>query len=295
MPVAKKEDNVADTLKKEMDGVFATVDKVNIDSITLNGLSVRAGGKLLKLQVVETSELEVVEEIKNEYRAKLNDQLGRIKTAVQSKVSEMVTFVSTIREDYEKKELELKKRLEKAQIMPALTMEHMRKGLSVGPGDRKDELYFFFRAVYWPKFVDMVPIEPRYAKKLVTPIIIQIVTEGSAVKSVHTKTPIGLKNFSHYHQADPDCWGRWKWKTTWKTPDDIIAIAKEAEGVLENVNTASVAKRNPIGLPTEMVLKRHVTKKGDKPLKEADTNIKRTGVTATGTVASVLEDDSWST
>lgn len=296
MPVAKKEDNVADTLKKEMEGVFATVDKVNIDSISLNGLSIRAGGKLLKLQIVETSELEVVEEIKNEYRAKLNEQLGRIKTAVQSKVSEMVTFISTIREDYEKKELELKKRLEKAQIMPSLSIEHMRKGLSVGPGDRKDEIYWFVRSVYWPKFVDLVPIEPRYAKKLVTPIVIQIVTEGNVVKSVGTKTPIGLKNFSHYHQTDTaDCWGRWKHKTSWKTPEDILAIAREAEGVLENVNTASIAKKNPIGLPTEQVLRRHVTKKGEQPLKEADVNIKRTGVTRTGTVASVLEDDSWST
>ena len=295
MAVAKKEDTVADTLKKEMEGVFATVEKVNIDSIKLNGMTIRAGSKLMKLQVVETNELDIVEEIKNEYRAKLNEQLGRIKTAVQTKVSEMVTFVSTIREDFEKKEAELKKRLEKSQIMPALTMDHMRKGLSVGPGDHKDEIHWFVRAVYWPKFVDMVPIEPRYAKKLVTPIIIMITTEGNTVKSVGTKTPIGLKNFSHYHQAEPDCWGRWKWKTTWKTPDDILAIAREAEGVLENVNTGSIAKRNPVGLPTEQVLRRHLTKKGEQPVKEADVNIKRTGMTTTGTVSSILEDDSWST
>jgi len=295
MAVAKKEDTVADTLKKEMEGVFATLEKVNIDSIKLNGVTIRAGGKMMKLQVVETSELDIVEEIKNEYRAKLNDQLGRIKSAVQTKVSEMVTFISTIREDFEKKELDLKKRLEKSQIMPALTIDHMKKGLSVGPGDYKDEIRWFVRSVYWPKFMDMIPIEPRYAKKLVTPIIIMITTEGDAVKSVMTKTPIGLKNFSHYHQAEPDCWGKWKWKSSWKTPEDILAIAREAEGVLENINTASIAKRNPIGLPVLQVLQRHLTKKGEKIIKEADVNIKRTGVTATGTVASVLEDDSWST
>lgn len=291
MPVAKSKDNVADTLKKGMDEVFATVDKVDIDSIQMDGITIRAGRQILKLQVVQTEDLPIVDEIKEEYKKKLNDQLGRIKTAVQSKVSEMVTFISTIREDYEKKEIELKKRLDSAQIMPSISADHMRKGLSVGPGARKNELYWFVRGVYWPKFVDYNPIDPRYAKKLVTPIVIQIITENDIVKSVTTKTPIGLKTFSHYHQAEPDCWGKWRHKPNWKTADDILAIAHEAQAVLENVNSASIAKRNPVGLPTFQVLERHITHKGDKVVKETDTNNKRAGVAE----ADSLLDDTWTT
>lgn len=292
MAVTKDKSDVAGSLRKDMEEAFATLDTVKVDDVTLKGVTMRIGDKVLKLQVVQTTPIDVVEEIKAEYKTALNKRLESIKGVIHQKVTDMTNSVSQIREEMEKKEEELKKRLDRAQIMPPLTMEHMQKGLSVAPGARKNEIIWFVRSVYWPKFIDRKPIEPKYAKKLITPMVIQITTEGDQVKMVSTKTMIGLRDFSHYHQANPDCWGRWVWARKFKTPDDIIALAREAEGVLENINSGSIAKRNPVGLPTFQVLQRHLMKEKG-PLKvEVDESNARTGVSPR---TDIDQEDAWST
>jgi hypothetical protein len=289
---ARDKNDVAGSLRKDMEDAFATLDNVKVDDVALKGVTLRIGDKVLKLQVVQTTPLDVVEEIKAEYKQALNKRLESIKGVIHQKVTDMTNFVAQIREEMERKEDELKKRLDQAQIMPHITYEHAQRGLSCSPGGRKNEMFWYVRSIYWPKFIDRKPIDPKYAKKLITPMVIQITTEGDQVKGVHTKTPVGLRNFSHYHQAEPDCWGRWSWTRKWKNPDDILALAKEAEGVLENVNSGSVAKRNPIGLPTFQVLQRHLIKEKG-PLKvEVDENNTRAGVT---TQVNVDQEDAWST
>jgi len=252
----KKE--ASEHLLNEMSNVFATIDSININDIELKGLSIRTGDKLLKLKVVEVESLDPIEELKREYKNILNQKLAAIKDTIQKKVSDMVSFVQVYREEFERKEIELKKKLESQQIMPPISFQQAERGLSVSPGQRNGEIHWFVRSVYWPKFVDQKPIETKFQKKLITPIVILITTEGDHVKMVSTRTPIGLRYFSHYHQALPDCWGKWKWKPKWESPEDILAIAKEVEGVLENINTASIANRSPVGLPTLNILSKHI-------------------------------------
>ena len=52
--------------------------------------------------------------------------------------------------------------------------------------------------------------------------------------------------------------GTWRFPREYNTADDIIKIAKDAEAVLENVNTGSVANRNPSGLPRIDTLKSNI-------------------------------------
>jgi hypothetical protein len=274
-----------------MSSIFATVDTDNINDVELKGLSLRAGDKILKLKLIEVENLDSIDEIKREYKHILNQKLASIKDNIQKKVADMVSFVQTYREEYERKEIELKRKLESSQIMPQVSFQQAERGLSISPGNKKGEIYWYIRSIYWPKFVDQKPIETKFQKKLITPIVILVSTEGDNVKSVSTRTPIGLRFFSHYHQAQPDCWGKWKWKPKWNSAEDILTIAKEVEGVLENVNTGSIANRTPIGLPTIHILNKHLIQR--KELKrDVDTTNVRAGISNT---QSIELEDSWTT
>jgi hypothetical protein len=266
--------NKADKTISETNKIIAELD---IDQIVTNGITIRCGNRKLELSVVENEKMSVEDEMKEEFRSKLRDRLQEIKVRLNTKIEEMAEFTAQIRLETERKERELQKELDKAVPMPNVTFKHAQAGLSVVKGSGKGNLIWLVQALYKPILVNEDNIDMRYAKKLITPIIIMIKTNGKYVKKVSTHKPLGLDYFSHYHQLSPDCWGNWKYKTTWKTPEDILNCARQAEAVLERIYTQSVAKSDPAGLPRIETLKKHVTKKKTKKEEFSNTNIRRMG------------------
>lgn len=282
--------------KESMNEMENILKEVDVDMIKTEGVSIRAGNRILKLTVSEDQEMTVEDECRNEYREKIATRLQEIKSRLNSKITEMVEFTSQVREEAEKKERELKRQLQRAVSMPNVLFKHAQSGLSVVKGGSKGNLIWLFQGVYKPLFVNNNRIEPRYAKKLITPIIIMIKTEDNYVKRVSTHKPVGLNYFSHYHQTNsgPDCWGNWSHPSNWRKPEDIIHIARQAEAVLEKVNTGSVANSSPHGLPRLDILKKHLLKSTAKKSKKEKlgTDMERMGV---GSANSNRLGDVWET
>jgi len=249
--------NLSETAQRTLTEMFGIVDSVQVDDIQNEGITIRSGNKLLKLQVVSEEPIAIEDEIREEFRQKLRTKMQEIKNRLNQKVTEIVESTSRIKAEAERKERELKRQLQQAIPMPQVTMEHAKRGLSVVKGSRQGELIWLVQGVYWPKFVDQRPIEPRYSKKLISNVIYMVQTKDNRVTRVSTHKPIGLEYFDHYHQQNPDCWGQWSYPKSWRNADDIIAIARAAEAVLENVNSNSIAHSSPRGLPRKATLFRH--------------------------------------
>ena len=253
--------NTAESLKVDME---STLDGINIDDVKSEGMSIRIGGRVVKLEITEEVSLPE-DEIRAEYSAKLTEKLQQIKGILNEKMSEMTYMVEQNRQDFEEKERELQTRLSEANLMPDITYDQAKAGLSLVKGHRQyqgepDVLTWLYQGVYWPKFVDDHPIEPKYAKRLISPVTLEIVTVKDRIRSVTVRKTIGLAKFRHYHAmgGDSDCWGQWVIPSRWNEPKDILDCAQHAMGVLESVNTGSPADRSPSGLPRLNTLTQHL-------------------------------------
>ena len=284
--------DVAKKAEDEIRGIFSLLDGVDVDTIQTDGISMRLGNRVVKFSIDTSASLSIEDEVREEFRGKLRDKLQKIKDQVNSKISEMSSFVSNIKREFERKEKELNDKLKLAKPMPNVTFAHAQKGLSVVQGRNKNSMYWFVQGIYHPQYLDTKLLDPKYTKKMISNIVFCIQTEKDRVIEVSTRQPIGLDYFSHYHQSQPDCWGHYKPPRNFKSPDDIIAIAREAEIVLENINSKSIANSTPRGLPRQNTLSRHLVKDSTKTFKSPlSQEIKRTGITAEGRTG----DDIWMT
>ncbi len=251
------------------DSMEDTLDTISIEDVKTKGMTVRIGGRVVKLEMTE--ELTLPEDdIRAEYSAKLTEKLQRLKEVLNEKMSEMTYMVEQNRQDFEEKERQLQVRLSSANIMPEITYDHAKSGLSVVKNHYRtnggvDVLTWLYQGVFWPKYVDGNPIEPKYAKRMISPVTLEIVTEKDRVIRVVVRKTIGLAKFEHYHSMDSgsDCWGQWAHEKRWSTPDDILQLARDAMAVLENVNTSSPGNRTPSGLPRLATLEQHVLRGED--------------------------------
>lgn len=273
-------EDIAVRAERDKNIMFECLDSVDIDKIISDGLSVRVGDKVLKLNVISQIAIPEVVEIKEEFRQKLNEQQRLIKTKINDKINEITEYHHSMRIEYKRKEKELKDILARSAPMPDISYNHAQQGLSVVKGDGKGCLIWLIQGVYWPKTLDHQQIDPKFSKKMISNIVYMVETRDKMVTSVSTRKPIGLDYFSHYHQSRPDCWGKWKNRSSWNTPNDIIKIAREAEAVLENINTGSIAEQNPRGLPRKSTLGRHLIET-KKPVKMGTLNqtARRSGIT----------------
>ena len=273
-------EDIAERAERDKNIMFDCLDSVDIDKIQSDGLSIRVGDKVLKLNVVSQTEIPEVSEIKEEFRQKLNEQQRLIKQKINDKINEITEYHHSMRMEYRRKEKELKDILARSCPMPDITYNHAQQGLSVVKGDGADRLIWLVQGVYWPKTIDQKQIDPKFSKKMISNVVFMIETSKEIVTSVSTRKPIGLDYFSHYHQSRPDCWGKWKSQSSWKTPNDIIKIAREAEAVLENINTGSIADQNPRGLPRKSTLGRHIVEsKKSQNMGALNQTTRRSGIT----------------
>jgi len=244
--------------QEALKNMFIDIDSVNIDNIKLDGITVRSGNKLIKLEVVHETPIEIEDEIREEYRLKLRGKLQEIKTRLTDKINDVVQMTSRIRREAESKESELKEKLRRIKSMPEITWSQAKQGVSIVQGETRDEICYLINGIYYPKFVNDKPIDPIYAKKLITPIIFFFRTVNNRITEFSTRKPQNLEYFPHYHQQRPDCWGDFKYERQFNNVDDLLKIKYSAEAVLENVNTHSIASQNPRGLPRKATLIRHI-------------------------------------
>jgi hypothetical protein len=288
-----------DTRKEELNGDMETsLADISIDEVKTEGMTLRIGGKVCKFELTEEISLPE-DEIRAEYSAKLTEKLQRIKDVLNEKMSEMTYMTEQYRQDFEEQERKLKRKLEQANLMPEVTFKHAEQGLSVvqtGSGSGQNSLTWLFQGVYWPKYYDGKHIDPKYAKRMISPVTLLIKTVGSRVERVTVNKTIGLSKFDHYHRrgSETDCWGNWKPTSTWSTPDDILKIARKAMAVLENVNPMSPGTVSPAGLPRIETLGQHTLHGEEAKRIRHSTNRadERAGIAETDRGES---DDVWST
>jgi hypothetical protein len=265
-----------DDIKKD---IFKELKAADVDSSLLNEITMRIGGSLVKLVKVSDNPIDFEREIRNEYKEKLSEKLTKIGEIINQKMAEAMSIINAQKGEYERKEMILQDKLDKAVPMPEITYSHAKQGISVTRGPNRGDLAWHIRAVYWPKFVDRVSIDTRHVKKMVTPVVIVILTNGNKITSVTTRKMSDLSYFSHYHQASPDCWGSWRPPVTWTNTQDILNVARDVEAVLENINSSSVATNGPRGLPRLSTLQRNLVEIGDRPdVSSLASDMGRTGI-----------------
>jgi len=264
-------------LRMLKESMISDVKAIDMKDVDLDEVSIRIGGRMFKLKKVEAADMDIEKEIRKEYSKKLSEKLSNLGKAITDKMDEAMSLTNQIRAEAERKEAKLKKKLEDTNIMPDVTFDHAKKGLSVSKGYR-GEVYWYVRRVYWPKYVDRRPIKSSYVKKMITPIIIMVTTKGNKITGVSTRQIGTLEYFSHYHQSSPDCWGQWHWINKWESPYDIIKTADDAISVLENINSNSLANRSPRGLPRWRTLQRNLEEVRETSVETPRDNLTRSGI-----------------
>lgn len=269
------------------------VDTLTVDdSIRTGNMSVRIGNVIYDLTPSAKQLIADEDEIRKELEEKMTIKRHAIKEAVKEKLNLFSMTVESIKSEYYRKEKLLKDTLSTAVPMPNITWEHAKKGLSVVRGFNRGELLWFVRRTYWPKYVNFKPIETTYVKKMMTNIYIMIATTDDTVTSISTRNMKDLEYFDHYHQTRPDCWGSWVKPTRWTTPDDIVKIADDACSILENINTMSIARRNPSKMPRLETLRNHIIENTTNTA----TPVQEVRVSAAGIregLGSLIPDDVW--
>ena len=284
---------ITDELKK-MEGSMLNVlnGSIDVNKITSEGISLRIGNRLVKFSLSSDTTLDIEDEIRHEYKERVVKRLSELGNIVQTKMNEVSTMVSSYKKEFDRKEKLLTDELKSSAKMPNITLAHAQKGLSIVKGGNKDEIIWLYKALYYPRFIDRKLIDPKFSKRLITSIIIMIRTENGIVKEINTKRANDLSKFDHYHQMsqNSDCWGNWKWQRNISTPEDVISLAKEAEAVLENINSMSLAQRNPSGLPRFETLNTHVV--AEKPASYKDLEAKPS-MAREGIEIKIDDDDVW--
>lgn len=281
--------------KGATDGVDEIIKGITLDDVKQECVIVRIGGKLVKLELAD-EQVSDDEIIRRELTEKFNEKLKGIRGFINEKAMEIENVISVHRNDYEKKERELEKRLSEANIMPDINSDHADKGLSVVRGGgraysgRKDVFTWIYRTTYKPTRYNGRPLKTAFAKKMVTPIIIEMVTEKDRIKSIKVKKYIGRGDFDHYHGG---CWGEWKYSSEKvANPNDALKICEYASSVLDNINGNSLANRSPRGLPRHSTCERNIVPENEganavESTRKAD---ERTGLNST-----TAADTVWST
>lgn len=243
-------------------GVGNNVFKCNDAVDTPDSLiKVRHGNKIFSYKVENVEEEFDIDSVKSEVKEIYAQRLAEIKTKVTEYIQEFKFIFDKEKKKVEDIKKELERKLQSCNIMPEITEDHLRKGLSVVKGNGNESFTWSYKTVYHPKIYNDRVIDPAQSKKMITPINIVIKTTGDRIVKVVVMRSVGWSKFEHYHSmgSDSDCWGDWKPNThSYKTPDDIIDIGKHAVSVLERINPRSFGNQSPKGLPRPSTIEKHL-------------------------------------
>lgn len=286
--------------EKNPNDVFKATD---LNSIQANGISIRCGNKLIRMSVTEetviSDEQSYREDLKKEFDVAY---MGLVKQFDEYK-SQMREALNTEKMKIKRTQEELDRRLKQTVVLPTLTDFHLKQGLSVYVGPDGGRLWSF-KTVYAPKWVGNRRIEPDFAKRLVTPVIINLITRADgACHSMIVRQYMGDRKFIHYHSTSEtsDCWGTFKFSgSPANTPEEAMELCKKASFLLEVINDASIANRNPRGLSRYDTLCKHLLPadaEGDEAVaaraNTTNSRNERSGVTSTANAE--VSENVWST
>lgn len=265
-------DTFEDEVKQRHSEMISELEQISVENIKSEGVTLSFGGKTFRFTDLEIIPDESMEDrIRSEYKDKLNVQQQKIREKINAKINQLLLMHQNKQQEFDRKERALKQKYSEAAMMPDITESHMARGLSVCKGRSNDELLWIYRGVYNPRFIAHVvtagrrskrkPIPSRLVNRMKKDIVYIVKTKGNNVTNVATgiTNNSGIGIFSHYHYTGSnDCWGSWRWPDRWNNPNDILAIAKNAEAILEVINHGSIASRTPNGLPRLETLLRAV-------------------------------------
>jgi hypothetical protein len=284
---------------KTTEDVFKPED---ITAIQADGISIRSGNRIIRLSVTSETVVDDNEQVRKELVDKYNKSFEALKVQFEQYKEQMKMTLDKEKKKLQQSQAELDRRMNAVSVLPAITEDHLNQGLSVAVG-RSGGLIWSFKTVYAPKMVGNRRIEPDYAKRLITPVVIDVRTDmNNKVHDVTVRQYIGGKKFYHYHSlgSDRDCWGQFKYAgRIINNPDDMIAFCKEASFLLEVVNDMSIGTRNPKGLSRFDTLCKHLlapeagAPEGNVRSNASTSRNERTGVTTD--TNQVVSDMVWTT
>jgi len=273
----------------------------NLAAIQADGISIRSGNKVLRFTVTEETVVNEDAAIRKELERKFQVHMDELTAKFAEYKTSMKNALDTEKQKLQRSQDELNRRLNAVSVLPAITEAHLRQGLSVAIADRGGFVWSF-KTVYAPKMVGNRRIEPEYAKRLVTPVVIEVrTTADNKVHNLTVRQYMGNDKFHHYHKMgnDSDCWGQFKYSgRILNTPDEVITFCKEASFLLEVINDMSIASRNPRGLSRLDTLQKHLlppdadTSEGNARMNNTNSRNERSGVVAN--VNADVADNVWS-
>lgn len=282
---------------KTVEDVFSPQDITNIQA---DGISIRSGNKIIKLQVTEEVVIDDTEMIKKELEEKFTEEYRKLTQQFSDYKDQAKHSLREEERKLARKQRELDKLMNETTHLPPLTKTHLHAGLAVAKNERGG-LTWSFKTVYAPKFVGNRRIEPNFAKRLVTPICIEVTTNNGKVSSLVVRQILGNKKFHHYHSmsTSSDCWGNFKFEgVSASTPDDMITFCREVSLLLETINDMSIGTSNPRGLSRLATVEKHLLdaeEKAEDKAAKTTTNSRnsRAGVDLEAQAAAA--DNVWST
>lgn len=236
-----------DQVEESKQELFEILNEIDFDKLKERGVLININGKMFRFSDVEVIEEESIEEkIRKELREEINVQQKSIREKINNKINQLLTMHTRKQSELEQKERKLEEKYSNISLMPDITFDHLKKGVFVCRGNQQGELIWGMKAIYKPLTVDKYSILKEHRERMKRDCYVIVRTKQRNVIDVDVYDN-GLKNaLDHYHFG---CWGKWKYPKTFNNPNDIIQIMKDAMAVLSNINSGSVAKRQPIGMP----------------------------------------------
>lgn len=245
--------------------VFTETD---ISGIQADGISIRSGNKVIRLQVTEEVVIDDADAIKQELEAKFEESYNKLVSEFDQYRDQMKSTLSREKTKYREKKADLERQLSESRTLPALTRKHLHQGLSVALHGEQG-LVWAYKTVYAPMFVGNRRIDPSFAKRLVTPVSIEAYVNGSGkIYDLIVRQILGNKKFYHYHSmsSSSDCWGNFEYSgKRIPNPDDMLKFLQEASYLLETINDMSIGTSNPRGLSRLATLEKHLLAPEDRP------------------------------
>ena len=208
-------------VEKRHQEMLDELESISVENLKSEGLTLSLGGKTFKftdLEIVKDENLE--EKLRKEFKEKLNLQQQRIREKINSKINQLLIMHKQKQDELDRKEQQMKRKYAEAAMMPDLTQDHFLKGLSVSKGNNNDELIWYYRGMYNPRFILFISadengrfynrgkkrkeIPTALASRMKKPIVIQINTKKDTVTSVSTRQIVEngrptITEFQHYH------------------------------------------------------------------------------------------------
>ncbi|MCK5016093.1 MAG: hypothetical protein KAS32_03395 [Candidatus Peribacteraceae bacterium] len=234
----------------------------DIADIAADGISIRSGNKVIRLQVTEETVVDDNEAVREELETKFAEQYDILVQQFDKYKDQMRYALDGEKNKLIKKQDELDQRLRDATVLPSITSKHLKAGLSVGVSSGGNGLIWLYKTVYAPKYVGNRMIDPVFAKRLVTPVCLEILTRpDTRIYSLKVMQILGGNKFQHYHSISNsgDCWGNFTYDGL-KVPtvDDMLNFCKSVDGLLETINDLSIGTSNPRGLSRLETIEKHL-------------------------------------